>query len=156
LTEAAGLLTIAVPPITPPPAGLKARILDQAAREPVAQPAREMPAAVAQQSRAATWWSRAFQSCYLISGAAAVLVLVLAGVLGIQNNRLGDKIDSLRLDLSTTLTNSESIVASMKSEMDLMEDEFGAASEMVVHQEQTVSELAAANTALRRALRDQS
>jgi len=155
LTEAADLLAIAVPPINPP-ARLKARILDQAAREPAAQPARPMPAAVAQQTPAATWWSRAFRSGYLVSGAAAVLVLVSVGVLGMQNNRLGDEIDSLRLDLSTTLTSSESTVASMKSEMDQMEDEFGVTSEMVVHQEQMVSELAAANTALRLALRDQS
>lgn len=169
LTEAADLLAIAVPPLVPP-ARLKARILEQAAREPVPEVARLVPIGAARRFQATTWWSRAFRSGYVASATAAVLVLVAAGMLGIQNSRLGDEIDllrseldaesvavtSLRTELSTTLTSSESAVASMKGEMDQMEDDFGATAAMVVQQEETVSELAMANTALKQALRDQS
>ena len=104
------------------------------------------------------------------SAIAAVLVLVAAGFLTAQNNQLSNEIDSLRSeltaestaiaiiksDLSNTLSDSETKVASMKTDMDQMEDEFGATTKMVVHQEEMVSELATANMALRQALRDQS
>ncbi|MCH8911416.1 MAG: anti-sigma factor [Chloroflexi bacterium] len=169
LTEAAELLAIAVPPIAPP-ARLKARILEQAAREPVPEAARLMSSVRAQKSQASSWWSRAFRSGYAVSAVAAVLVLIAAGVLGIQNNRLGDEIDSLRAalnveaaaitslrtELSTTMTNSETTVASMKGEMDQLEGEFDATAALVMHQEGMVSELEVANDALRQALRDQS
>ena len=169
LTEAAELLAIAVPPIAPP-ARLKARILEQAAREPMPEVARLMSSVRAQKSQASSWWSRAFRSGYAVSAVAAVLVLIAAGVLGIQNNRLGDEIDSLRAalnveaaaitslrtELSTTMTNSETTVASMKGDIDQMENEFDATAALVVHQEGMVSELEVANDALRQALRDQS
>jgi len=120
--------------------------------------------------RSTTRWSRIFQSGYAASAAAAVVVLVAVGALGIQNRRLGEEIDLLRTDLDTeaaaivglraelsaTLVDSETRVDSMKGEMDRMEDEFGATTAMVVHQEEMVSELATANAALREALRDQS
>ena len=174
LTEAADLLAIAVPPIAPP-ARLKARILELAAQEPVpgirriTLPADPMETA-SQGTPKSTWWSRTLQSGYVVSAAAAVLVLAAAGVLAIQNNNLGDELDSLRAELnieaaavaslrtelSTTLVESESTVASMKGDMDQMEDEFGATVQMIVDQEQRVSELAVVNTALKQALRDQS
>lgn len=171
MTEAADLLAIAVPLIAPP-ARLKSKILDEAAREPVAQAAtaRVTPVAALREPQQLAWWSRTLRSGYLVSGAAAVLVLVAVGVLGVQNNNLGDEIDSLRSELdvetaavaslrdelSTTLTSSESKVTSMQNEMDSMENEFNTTAQMVVHQEEMVSELSAANTALRKALRDQS
>ncbi|MCZ6538350.1 MAG: hypothetical protein O6922_00795 [Chloroflexi bacterium] len=99
LAEAADLLAIAVPPITPP-ARLKARILEQAAREPVPEVARLMSGARVQKAQASSWWSRTFQSGYVVSATAAVLVLVAAGVLAIQNDRLGSEIDSLRSELN--------------------------------------------------------
>ena len=97
-------------------------------------------------------------------------MIVVAGVLTSQNNRLSSEIHTLRseltaestviasikTELATTMSDSEIKVASMKTEMDQMEDEFGATTEMVVHQEEMVSELATANSALRQALRDQS
>ncbi len=169
LTEAAVLLAIAVPPVTPP-ARLKARILELATSSPVPGPGPLAPVVSITEPSPATRWSRIFQSGYAVSAAAAVLVLVAVGALGIQNNRLGDEIDllrsdlnveaeavaSLRADLSATLLDSETRVASMKGDMDQMEDEFGATAAMVVHQEEMVSELAIANAALRVALRDQS
>lgn len=169
LTEAASLLAIAVPPVTPP-ARLKARILELATSSPVPGPGPLAPVVSITEPSPATRWSRIFQSGYAVSAAAAVLVLVAVGALGIQNNRLGDEIDllrsdlnveaeavaSLRADLSATLLDSETRVASMKGDMDQMEDEFGATAAMVVHQEEMVSELAIANAALRVALRDQS
>ena len=169
LTEAASLLAIAVPPVTPP-ARLKARILELATSSPVPGPGPLAPVVSITEPSPATRWSRIFQSGYAVSAAAAVLVLVAVGALGVQNNRLGDEIDllrsdlnveaeavaSLRADLSATLLDSETRVASMKGDMDQMEDEFGATAAMVVHQEEMVSELAIANAALRVALRDQS
>jgi len=169
LTEAASLLAIAVPPVAPP-ARLKARILELATSSPVPGPGPLAPVVSITEPSPATRWSRIFQSGYAVSAAAAVLVLVAVGALGIQNNRLGDEIDllrsdlnveaeavaSLRADLSATLLDSETRVASMKGDMDQMEDEVGATVAMVVHQEEMVSELAIANAALRVALRDQS
>ncbi len=172
LTEAADLLAIAVPPIAPP-ARLKTRILEQAAREPVPAIRPLAPTVTdqeVQKTQKTTRWSPNFKSGYIVSATAAVLVLVAAGVLGIQNSRLGNEIDSLRSDLnveaaavaslrtelSSTLASSQSTAASMKDELDQMEDNFGATAEMVVHQVEMVSELNAANTALRQALRDQS
>ena len=169
LTEAATLLAIAVPPVAPP-ASLKARILELATggTAPVITPTAPIPSI--QIPRSTTRWSRIFQSGYAASAAAAVVVLVAVGALGIQNRRLGEEIDLLRTDLdaeaaavvglhaelSAMLVDSETRVASMKGEMDQMEDEFGATTAMVVHQEEMVSELATANAALREALRDQS
>lgn len=163
LSEAAGHLAIGVPPIAPP-AHLRSRIMDLAAKD--APPVQF----VSQPPVATSWWARAFRSGAATSAVAAVLVLVAVGTLAAQNNRLGNDLDSLRTELSaestavasikseltTTLTDSENRVASMKTEMDHMEDEFGATTEMVVHQEEMVSELATANAALRQALRDQS
>lgn len=174
LTEAADLLAIAVPPVAPP-ARLKARILELAAQEPVPgiRPTATPAAPIDMTSRGtpkSTWWSRTFQSGYVVSATAAVLVLVAAGVLAVQNDRLGSEIDSLRseleiesvaiaslrTELSTMLSDSESTVAAMKGDMDQMEDEFGATAQIVADQEQKVSKLAVVNTALRQALRDQS
>ena len=166
-TETTSLLAAAVPQVAPP-AHLKQSILALAADEstqtenviqfepnPVATP---------------PWWQRMFQSGLATSAAAAVLVIVVGSVLGYQNSQLSSEIDTLRNDLaaesvlvanlqselSSTLVDSENRVASMKSEMEHMESEFGATTEMVVHQEEMVSELAIANEALRQALRDQS
>lgn len=175
LAEAAELLAIAVPQVAPP-ARLKARILEQAAGEPLPEVARLKPIVAiqksheTQKSQDTKWWYAAFRSRYAVSAAAAVLVLVVAGVLGFQNNRMGNEIDTLRAELdiettavaivrtelSTTMTDSETTVTSMKSEMDQMEDEFDATAALVVHQEEMVSELVVANDALRQALRDQS
>ena len=169
LTDAADLLAIAVPPVAPPPE-LKARILEQAVCEPLPEVAWLTPVAGVQKRYQPNWWSRTFQSGYVISATAAVLVLVAAGMLGLQNNNLGHEIDllrselnveatavaSLRSELSATLVDAENRAVSMKGEMDQMEDEFGVTVAMVVHQEEMVSELAAVNTALKQALRDQS
>jgi hypothetical protein len=169
LAEAAGHLAIAVPAATPP-ASLRASLLDQAALEtaPTRVPlvAREYSAA----SSSRSVFSRLFQSAPAYSAAAAVFVIAVAGVLGFQNNQLSNEVDvlraelvadstaiaSIRSELTTTMSDSETKVASMKSEMETMENDFGATTEMVVHQEEMVSELAIANTALRQALRDQS
>ncbi|MCZ6539372.1 MAG: anti-sigma factor [Chloroflexi bacterium] len=169
LTEAADLLAIAVPPIAPP-ARLKARILDQAAREPVPEVAQLKPLVTVESSRQSTWWARNFRSGYVVSAAAAMLVVVATGALGIQNNRLGNEIDSLRSELNVeatavgnlrteladTVTSSESSIASMKGDMGQLENDLDTTAAMVVHQEEMVSELAVANTALQQALRDQS
>ena len=94
----------------------------------------------------------------------------MVGALGYQNNQLGKELDALRADLlaesvavanlqtelSTTTTDSEIKVASMKTEMGLTEDEFEVTTQMIVHQEQMVSELAVADDTLRQDLRDQS
>jgi len=169
LTEATDLLAISVPQIGPP-ASLKARILEQAARETTPAINQRITAAAVQETRKTRWWSRTFQTGYVISTVGAMLVLTAATTLGMQNNRLSEEIDLLRSDLttetaavanlrselSTTLSDSESSVAAMKGEMNEMESDFGETVAMVVHQEQMVSELAAVNTALQQALRDQS
>ena len=169
LTDAADLLAIAVPPVAPPPE-LKARILEQAAREPLPEVARLTTVAEVQKRYQPNWWLRTFKSGYVVSATAAVLVLVAAGMLGLQNNNLGHEIDSLRSELnveatavaslrselSATLIDAENRAASVKGEMKQMEDDFGVTVAMVVHQEEMVSELAAANTALKQALQDQS
>jgi len=161
LTESAGLLAVSVPQVEPP-AHLKSSILRMADEDLN----KLSPAPV----QSAPWWQRAFQSGVAVSAAAAVLVVVAGSALGYQNNQLSNELDTLRSDLnaesvavanlqselSTTMSDSETRVASMKSEMELMENEFGATNEMVVHQEEMVSELATANDALRQALRDQS
>ncbi len=165
LTETAGLLAISVPPVEPP-VHLIDSILRMAAEESTPRLDQFSPAPV----RTVPWWQRAFQSGLAVSAAAAVLVVVAGSALGYQNNQLGNDLDTLRADLrtesvvvanlqselSTTMTDSDTKVASMKTEMDLMEDEFGATNDMVVHQEEMVSELATANNALRQALSDQS
>jgi hypothetical protein len=164
LTDAAGLLAIAVPPVAPP-AHLKTSILRLAEQES-SPSSSQVPIT----TPATSWWQRTFQSGYAVSAAAAVLVIVATAVLGFQNNQLSNEIDTLRADLraesvtvaslqsdlSTTLTDSETRVATMKTEMTLMEDEFETTAQMVVHQEEMVSELAIANDALKQALRDQS
>jgi anti-sigma-K factor RskA len=165
LSEAASLLAASVPPVEPP-AHLKDAILRMAEEESTPSVVQFSPAP----APTAPWWQRAFQSGLAVSAAAAVLVVVAGSALGFQNNQLSNELDTLRADLraesvvvadlqselSTTMTDSETTVASMKSEMDHMEDEFGLTNEMVVHQEEMVSELATANNALRQALRDQS
>jgi anti-sigma-K factor RskA len=164
LAEAADHLAIGVLPVAPP-VQLKSRIMELASRD--STPVQYAPQPVA---RIVPWWTRAFRSGVATSAVAAVLVLVVAGFLTAQNNQLSNEIDSLRSeltaestaiaiiksDLSNTLSDSETKVASMKTDMDQMEDEFGATTKMVVHQEEMVSELATANMALRQALRDQS
>lgn len=166
LAEAAGHLAVGVPPIAPP-AHLKSKIMELAARDSAPSPAQFTPQPATQ---VAGWWKRALRSGATASAVAAVLVLVAAGALAAQNNRLNNELVSLRsefnaestavasirTELSNTMSDSETKVASMKTEMDQMEDEFGATTEMVVHQEEMVSELATANAALRQALRDQS
>jgi hypothetical protein len=170
LMETAGLLAVSVPPVEPP-ARLKDAILDMT-RQGVPSRLEVLADDFVARRRIADmpWWQRAFQSGLAVSAAAAILVVVAGSVLGYQNNQLSNELDTLRSDLrtesvavanlqselSTTMTDSETKVASMKSEMDLMEDEFGATNEMVVHQEEMVSELATANNALRQALSDQS
>lgn len=165
LAETAGLLAIAVPPVAPP-AHLKDNILRLAAEESRPATPRISPAPMP----SSPWWQRVFQSGYAVSAAAAVLVIVVGGVLGYQNNQLSGEIDTLRTnlaaesvavsnlqsELSTTMSDSDTKVASMKTDMEVMEDEFGATTEMLVHQEKMVSELAVANDALRQALSDQS
>ena len=171
LAEAAHLLAIAVPPAEPP-ASLKTRIMEIAGQ---GEPTRLQDVvaeyiATKNSSRSTPWWQHAFQSGFAVSAAVAVLVVVVGGTLGYQNNQLGNEIETLRAnlatesvvvanlqtELSTTLTDAETRVAEMKSEMKVMEDDFGATTEMVVHQEEMVSELAIVNNALRQALSDQS
>lgn len=166
LAEAAEMLALAVPPAVPP-TRLKAQILEQAANEPLPQVARLTPFITAPKP---PWWTGIFRSGYAASAVAAVIVIVVTGAFGFQNNRLVDEIDSLRTELqtesvavanlrselSTTMTDSETEVASMKNEMDQMETEFDSTVAQVVHQEEMVSELAVANTALQQALQDQS
>ena len=170
LAEAADLLAIAVPTVEPP-VSLKTRIMEMAGQS---APSRlvEIANIYEKQGRrtGASWWRRAFQSGIGVSAAAAVLVVVVGSALAYQNNHLGNEINSLRADLatesvavanlqtelSTTLTDSENRVATMKSEMKVMEDDFVATTEMVVHQEEMVSQLGIANNALRQALSDQN
>ncbi|MBT3994535.1 MAG: hypothetical protein HOF01_01940 [Chloroflexi bacterium] len=166
LAESADLLAIAVPPVEPP-AELKNRIMEMAGQDSANASIQQ---ATYEPARQRSWWQRAFQSGFAVSAAAAVLVVVVGSALGYQNNQLGNEIDTLRAnlatesvvvanlqtELSTTLTDSETRVATMKSEMKVMEDDFGATTEMVVHQEEMVSELAVVNNALRQALSDQS
>jgi len=166
LAEAAGQLAAGVPPVAPP-AHLKSRILELASRESAPAPTQFTPQPVAP---IASWWARAFRSGVATSAVTAVLVLVVVGVITAQNNRLSNEIGALRSELTaestaiasiktelfTAITDSDTMVASMKTEMDQMENDFGATTEMVVHQEEMVSELATANVALRQALRDQS
>jgi anti-sigma-K factor RskA len=166
LVEAVGHLAVGVPSATPP-VHLKATILALASEDAVPVQEQPLPAAA---PASISWWASAFRSGYASSAIAAVLILIVAASLGYQNNQLGNEIDVLRADLSvesasvaglraelaTTLTDSETRVATMKSEMAVMEDEFGATTEMVVHQEEMVSELATVNDALKQALRDQS
>lgn len=170
LFDTAGLLAISVPPATPP-ARLKSKILELAANESATsanQPSTTEHAVT--RPLQIPWWQRAFQSGYAVSAAAAVLVVVVGSALGFQNNQLSNELNTLRTDLiaestvvanlqnelATTANDAELRVASMKSEMEVMENEFGATNEMVVHQEEMVSELATANNALRQALSDQS
>jgi hypothetical protein len=166
LAEAAGHLAVAVPSTTPP-AHLKTTILALASEETVLVQEQAVPVLA---TPSTSWWANAFRSGYASSAIAAILVLVVAASLGYQNNQLGNEVAELRADLSaesvsianlraelsTTMTDSETKVASIKDEMTIMEDEFGATNEMVVHQEEMVSELATVNDALRQALRDQS
>ena len=164
LAEVADHLAIGVPPVAPS-VQLKSRIMELASRD--SAPTQFTPQPVA---RTVPWWKRAFRSGVATSAVAAVLVLVVAGVLTAQNSQLSNEVSILRSELtsestavaiikselSTTLNDSETKVASMKTEMDQMEDEFGATTKMVVHQEEMMSELATANMALRQTLRDQS
>lgn len=167
LAEAAGMLALAVPPAVPS-AQLKARILELATND--SQPRVEQPTPFVAARKPSSWWGQILRSGYAVSAAAALLVIVAAGALGLQNNRLGDEIDTLRTELevesaavanlrdelSTNMTESETEVASMKTEMDQMETEFSSTTAQVVHQEEMVSELATANTALKQALQEQS
>ncbi|MEE8046622.1 MAG: hypothetical protein V3T49_07275, partial [Dehalococcoidia bacterium] len=171
LSEAAGHLAMAARPVAPP-VHLKATILALASTESgsalAPAPALTQPAPY-DSTASRSWWANAFRSGYASSAVAAVLVLIVGGALGYQNNQLGNEIDVLRADLvtesvvvanlqtklSTTLIDSDNRAASMKSEMDLREDEFGVTTKMVVHQEEMVSELAVANDALTQALQDQ-
>ncbi len=166
LAEVTDLLAIAVPPVAPP-ASLKTRIMEMAEQDSANASIQQ---ATYEPIRQQFWWQRAFRSGLAVSAAAAVLVVVVGSALGYQNNQLGDEIDVLRADLaaesvmvanlqtelSTTLTDSENRVATMKSEMKVMEDDFGATTEMVVHQEEMVSQLGIVNNALRQALSDQN
>jgi hypothetical protein len=166
LAAAADLLAIAVPPVAPP-ARLKATILEQAAREPVPEIGQPTPITAAPKS---SRLSRVVRSGYSASTAAAIVIAVIAGALGIQNNRLGGEIDSLRTDLSTevtavaglrsdlstTVNDADTRATSMQDDFTEMEDEFIATTAQLVHQEEMVSELAETNTALQQALRDQS
>ncbi len=165
LFETAGLLAIAVPPVSPP-SHLKANILKLAAEDSAPTTIQSAPAIL----RPAFWGTRIFRSGVAVSATAAIAVLLVVGALGYQNSQLSDEIDTLRTDisveavavatlqseLSTTVTDSETKVASMKSDLEAMEHEFGATTEKVVQQEEMVSKLAIANDALRQALRDQS
>lgn len=163
--ETASLLAVSVPTVSPP-AHLKDAILRLASEESTPRVAQFSLASV----RTTSWWQRAFQLRLVVSAAAAVLVIVTGSALGYQNNQLSNELDTLRSDLITesvavadlqselmvTMSDSDTKVASMKSDMVLMEDDFAATSEMVVHQEEIVSDLTTANNALRQTLRDQS
>jgi anti-sigma-K factor RskA len=146
LSEAAGLLAIAVPQVAPP-ASLKAAIMEQAANDRSTSQLQILADRYAVARSVKPWQTRIFGTGLAVSAAAAVLVLVVAGVLGFQNNQLGNEVAalrselnvestavaSLRTDLSTTMNDSETRVASMKTEMALMEDEFTTTTDMVVH-----------------------
>ena len=170
LAEAAELLAISVPPLEPP-ASLKTRIMEMASQSTQSRLVEitniyEKHGGVT----GAPWWRRTFQSGIAVSVAAAVLVIVVGSALSYQNNQLSNEMNSLRADLatesvvvanlqtelSTTLTDSENQVVAMKSEMKVMEDDFVATTEMVVHQEEMISQLGIANNALRQALSDQN
>jgi len=170
LAEAAYLLAITVPPLEPP-ASLKNRIMDMAGQSVPTRLVEITHSDEKENGRTgAPWWRRTFQSGIAVSAAAAVLVVVVGSALGYQNNQLGNEINALRADLATesvavadlqtelskTLTDSENRVAAMKSEMKVMEEDFVATTEMVVHQEEMVSQLGIANNALRQALSDQN
>jgi anti-sigma-K factor RskA len=166
LAEAADLLAIAVPPVTPP-ASLKTRIMEMAEQDFTTASIQQ---ATHEPIRQQPWWQRALRSGLAVSAASAVLVVVVGSALSYQNNQLGNEMDTLRAnlatesvlvanlqnELSTTLTDSEIRVATMKSDMKVMEDDFGATTEMVVHQEEMVSHLGSVNNALRQALSDQN
>jgi anti-sigma-K factor RskA len=146
LSEAAGLLAIAVPQVAPP-ASLKAAIMEQAANDRSTSQLQILADRYAVARSVKPWQTRIFGTGLAVSAAAAVPVLVVAGVLGFQNNQLGNEVAalrselnvestavaSLRTDLSTTMNDSETRVASMKTEMALMEDEFTTTTDMVVH-----------------------
>ncbi len=167
LSETVDLLALGVPPVSPPD-HLKTNIMELARQESTPSQLQLLATAHGAMSRR-SWWQRSFQSGYAVAAAAAALVIVVGGGMGYQNDQLSNDFNNLRVDLiaestvvanlrselSTTMMDSETKVASMKSEMDVMEDEFGATTEMVVHQEEVVSELAVANNALKQALRDQ-
>jgi len=167
LTETTSRLAAVVSQVAPP-AHLKQSILALATTETTTTD--KVIQFEADPAPASPWWQRMFQSGLATSAAAAVLIIVVGSVLSYQNSQVSYEIDTLRNDLaaesvlvanlqselSSTLVDAENRVASMKSEMEHMENEFGATTEMVVHQEEMVSELAIANEALRQALRDQS
>lgn len=167
LTETTSRLAAVVSQVAPP-AHLKQSILALATTETTTTD--NVVQFEADPAPASPWWQRMFQSGLATSAAAAVLIIVVGSVLSYQNSQVSYEIDTLRNDLaaesvlvanlqselSSTLVDAENRVASMKSEMEHMENEFGATTEMVVHQEEMVSELAIANEALRQALRDQS
>ena len=170
LSEAANLLATSVPPVEPP-ASLKTRIMEMAGQGTPSRLVEIVNMYQKQGGRSGPpWWRRAFQSGLAVSAAAAVLVVVVGSALSYQNNQLGNEIDTLRAnlatesvvvanlqtELSTTLSDSENRVATMKSEIKVMEDDFGAITEMVVHQEEMVSQLGIVNNALRQALSDQN
>ena len=166
LAEAADLLAIAVPAVTPP-VSLKTRIMEMAEQDFATASIQQ---ATHEPIRQQPWWQRALRSGLAVSAASAVLVVVVGSALSYQNNQLGNEMDTLRAnlatesvlvanlqnELSTTLTDSEIRVATMKSDMKVMEDDFGATTEMVVHQEEMVSQLGIVNNALRQALSDQN
>ena len=168
LAEAADLLAVAVPPIAPP-ARLKSAIMDQIVREAAPTPIRST-VEVAPTLSPTSFWASIMRSGFASSAVAAVLVIVVAGVFGYQNNQLGNEVDSLRAELTAesavvasiqtelmaTVSESEIKVASMKTEMENMETEVGATTEMVVHQEEMVSKLAIENAALQQAMAEQS
>jgi hypothetical protein len=168
LAEAADLLAVAVPPVAPP-ARLKSAIMDQSDREAVPIPIRST-AEVTPVRSSTPFWSTILRSGFAPSAVAAALVIVVAALLGFQNNQLGNEVDSLRAeltaesaivaniqnDLLTTVSDSDTKVASMKTEMETMETEFAATTNMVVHQEEMVSELGIVNAALQQALAEQS
>ncbi|HIF73294.1 MAG TPA: hypothetical protein EYQ61_12190 [Dehalococcoidia bacterium] len=168
LAEAADMLAMAVPPVAPP-AHLKTAIMEMAGKESDPTPVRST-AEIAPVPSPTPLWPAILRSGFATSAVAAVLVIVVAGVLGYQNNQLGNEIESLRAELTAesavvssiqnellaTVSESENKVASMKTEMETMETEFGDTTEMVVHQEEMVSELAIVNAALQQALADQS
>lgn len=159
MNETAGLLALGVKPLAPP-TRLRTSILDQTRFDAVESTTEPSVSPI----------TRFVQSGFAASAVAAVLVLVVAGTLGVQNSRLNNEVGQLRTELNSELqavsalreelesskTDSMAMVNQMESEMKKMESDFGSTLAQVSHQEQMVSELNVANNALVEALRDQS
>ncbi|MDA1280380.1 MAG: hypothetical protein O3B95_10150, partial [Chloroflexi bacterium] len=111
LAETAGILANAVPP-TVPPARLKTRILEMAAADSISVGTGVRRPAVLPST---VWWARAARSTYVGTAAAAVLILIVAGTLGYQNNSLGNEIDSLRIERDAEAAEVDNLRAALST-----------------------------------------